>query len=148
MTGVEADAQARVAVERVAESGELRDRAADRATRAGGVLEAEPELVGRQLEKVAKRRCHLPDRVAEAVAEVRADVEDDRVGLDRSRRLHRRLQRLERLLPNRPVAAREVHEVEGMTRDVPDARLPPARPEALELLRRVLGRASTYAGSG
>ena len=42
-------------VERVAESGELTDGAADRPAGARGVLEAEPEVVGRQLEQVVKR---------------------------------------------------------------------------------------------
>ena len=55
VAGVEADAEPRVRVERVEEGGELRHRAADRAARAGGVLEAEPEPVRRQLEQVAER---------------------------------------------------------------------------------------------
>ena len=82
VTGVEADAQPPMPVERVAESSELTDGATDRSAGARGVLEAEPEVVGRQLEQVAKGRCHLLHGGAEAVPEMRADVEDDRVGLD------------------------------------------------------------------
>ncbi len=77
---------------------ELGDRAADRPARAGGVLHAQPEVVGRQLEELAKRRLDELDGLVEAVAEVRADVEDDGVGADRVRRLHRRAQRRERVL--------------------------------------------------
>ena len=63
--------------DRVGERRELGDRAADRAARAGGVLHAQPEVVGRQLEELAQRRRDELDGLVEAVAEVRADVEDD-----------------------------------------------------------------------
>ena len=52
---VEADAEPPVAVRRVAERSELGDRPADRATCSRGVLEAEPELVGRQRQELAER---------------------------------------------------------------------------------------------
>ena len=82
VTGVQADAEPPMPVERVAESGKLTDGATDRPAGTRGILEAEPEVVGRQLEQVVERRCHLLDRGPEAVPEMRADVEDDRVGGD------------------------------------------------------------------
>ena len=50
VAGVEADAEPRVAVERVDERRELVDRAADRAAGAGRVLEQEPRLLGAAVE--------------------------------------------------------------------------------------------------
>ena len=83
MARVHANSEPRVPVQRVAERGELRNRAADGAARTRGVLEAEPEIVGRELEELAKCRGDGFHRVVESVAEVRADVEDDGVGADR-----------------------------------------------------------------
>ena len=59
------------------------------------------------------------DGVVEAETEVRADVEDDRLGADRVGRLHRRAERHERVLADGRVAAREVDEVERVARDAP-----------------------------
>ena len=80
---VDADPEARMPVDRVGEHLELGDRAADRSAGARGVLQAQPEVVGRQLEQLAKRGHDELHRVVEAEAEVRADVEDDRLGADR-----------------------------------------------------------------
>jgi len=49
----------------------------------------------RHLEERAQRRRDELDRIVEAVAEVRADVEDHGLGADRAGRLHRRLKRQE-----------------------------------------------------
>ena len=47
---------------------ELGDRATDRPARAGGVLHAQPEVVGRELEELAERRLDELDGLVEAVA--------------------------------------------------------------------------------
>jgi hypothetical protein len=70
VAGVEADAEPRVGVEHVEERGELGHGAADRAARPGRVLEAEPQLVGRELEELLKGRRHELDRLLEAVPQV------------------------------------------------------------------------------
>ena len=86
-----------MAIDRIRERRELGDRAADRPACTGGVLHAEPEVVGRQLEEPEAR---LDERngFVEPEAEVRAHVEDDGLGADRLRRLHRRAERRERVL--------------------------------------------------
>src|SRR5205085_6755334 len=103
------------------DSSELHERAPYRATGAGGVLHQEP---GRgalaALEQLA-HRLHDPLQArVEAGAEVRADVEDDRVGLDRAPDLDRVLERRDRLVVERVVRAREVDEVEGVADDGAD----------------------------
>ena len=140
VAGVETDAEPRVAIRRVRERGELGDRPADRPACTGGVLHAEPEVVGRQLEELAKRGLDERDGFVEPEAEVRADVEDDRLGADRVRRLHRRAERHERVLAYRGIATREVDEVEGVTADGLDAGLTAPRPEPRDLLGRVRRR--------
>ena len=100
----------------------------------GGVLHAEPEVVGRQLEELPKRGLDERDGFVEPEAEVRADVEDDRLGADRVRGLHRRAERDERVLAYRGIATREVDEVEGVTADSLDAGLTAPRPEPCDLL--------------
>ena len=50
---VETEAEPRVPVDGVGESGELGDRAADGAAGASCVLHAQPEVVGRELEELA-----------------------------------------------------------------------------------------------
>ena len=53
---VEADAQARMPVERVVQRRQLVQRASDRVAGAGGVLHAEPRGVGAALERLRERR--------------------------------------------------------------------------------------------
>ena len=67
-------------------------------------------------------------------------MEDNGVGLDRTRRLHRRAQGDEGLLPYLDVAAREIDEVEGMARHRFHLRLAAPRAKALELFGCVFGR--------
>ncbi len=59
---------------------------------------------------------------------------------DRVRRLHRRPQRHERVLADDPICAREIDEVQRVTGDGLDARLPPSRAEPVDLLRCVRRR--------
>ena len=110
----------RMAADGVGERGKLVDRAPDRPAGACGVLDAQPEPVSRQLEELAHRGRDDGDRPVEAVAEVRAGVEHDRVGVDRARGVHRRPQRGERFRANLGVRAREVDEVERVAGDVAD----------------------------
>ena len=124
----------------VGERGELGDRPADRPACAGGVLHAEPEVVGRQLEELAQRGLDERDRFVEPEAEVRADVEDDRLGADRVRGLHRRAERRERVLAYRGIATREVDEVERVAGDGLHAGLTAPRAEPCDLLGRVRRR--------
>ena len=137
---VEAEAEPRMPVDGVRERRELGDRAADRAARSGSVLHAQPEIVGRELEELAQRGLDDLDGLVEPEPEVGADVEDDRLRADRVRRLHRRPQRRQRVLAHGRVAAREVHEVEGVTGHRLHARLAAPFPEPRDLLRCVLGR--------
>ena len=139
--------RAGVAIDRVRERRELGDRAADRPTSTCSVLHAEPEVVGRELEELAQRGLDERDGFVEPEAEVRADVEDNGLGADRVRGLHRCAERGERVLAHRRVAAREVDEVEGVARDGLHARLPAACAEARDLLRRSARSAATSVGS-
>ena len=129
-----------MAVDRIRERRELGDRAADRPACTGGVLHAEPKVVGRQLEELPKRGLDERNGFVEPEAEVRAHVEDDGLGADCLRRLHRGAERRERVLAHRGVAAREVDEIEGVARDGLHAGLPAPRAEARNLVGRVRGR--------
>ena len=102
---------------------------------AGGVLHAQPEVVGGELEELTQRRLDELDGVVEPEPEVRADVEDDRLGADRVGRLHRRPERRERVLAHGGISAGEVHEVEGVARHGLDSCLPATLAEARDLLR-------------
>ena len=129
-----------MAVEPLVERRELLDRAADRAARAGGVLHQQPRRVVRELEHLLHRRQHARHARLEAGAEMRADVEDDAVGSDRARDLHRVAERRDRLLVDVVVGRREVAEVERVAEDAvqPDLRAPLA--EAVERRRVVIRR--------
>ena len=128
-------------VERVAQSRELVDRATDRRPGAGGVLHAEPEVVGRELENLPQGTRDDVERLVESVTEVRSDVEDDSLCADRLRGLHRRSERLERLRADLVVPTREVHEVERVTHHGAYPGLLPALSEPVDLVRRVGRRA-------
>jgi hypothetical protein len=71
---------------------------------------------------------------------VRADVEDDAVGVDRAGDVDRGAQRCDRLLVDVVLRRGEVDQVEGVTDDGGDPRLGGAFPEALEVRRIVVRR--------
>ena len=89
MARVEADAEARVASEPLDDGRELLDRPPDRRAGARGVLDQEPGRLAAALERELECRKRPFEARLEAGAEVRADVEDDAVGLDRAGDLHR-----------------------------------------------------------
>ena len=70
VAGVETDAESPMPVQPLEQGFELGHRAPDGPACAGGVLHAEPEVVGRQLEEVSKLGRHGLERVVEAVAEM------------------------------------------------------------------------------
>ena len=83
MARVEAEAELRGPAEAVHDRDELVERAADRPAGAGGVLEKEPGRVGARRERALERRHRPGETGVEPGAEMRADVENDAVGLDR-----------------------------------------------------------------
>ena len=119
---------------------ELLDRAADRPPGAGGVLHQQPGLVRGELEHLLHRGHDAFEPMLEAGAEMRADVEDDGVGADRARDLHRVAQRGDRLLVHGVVGSGEVAEVERMAEDAAHARLGAPLAEAVEGRRVVVRR--------
>ncbi len=76
----------------------------------------------------------------EAGAEVRADVEDHAVRLDRGGGIHRRAHRRDRLLVDLVVGRCEVAEVERVADDAADPVLGALRLERLDRLRLVVRR--------
>ena len=141
MARVEADAEPRVPVERVDEDRELVDRAADRAAGAGGVLEQEPGRVGAAVEHLSSAGTQRSTPAFKPGAEVRADVEDDAVGLDRAGRVDGRAHRRAALAVDRLVRRREVAEVERVHEHGADPGLGSPLAEAREILLGVLGEA-------
>ena len=144
---VEADAEPRMPVEPLPERRELVDRASDRAAGAGRVLHQQPRLVGAELEHLLHRRHDALEARLEAAAEVRADVEDDAVGADPARDLHRVAHRRDGLLVDGVVGRGEVAEVERVAEDAADPGLRPLLAEALEARRDRGSSAATCAGS-
>ena len=120
MARVEADAEPRMAVEPLDQRRELVERAADRGARAGRVLHQQPRVALAALEDPLERRDRPLEPGLEAGAEVRADVEDDAVGLDRARRVDGVAHRLDRLLVDHVVGRGEVAEVERVADDAAD----------------------------
>ena len=112
MAGVETDPEPRMPAERVDEQRELVDGAADRAARAGRVLEQEPGRLARAFEHLLERRNTPLEAGLEAGAQVGADVEDDPVRLDRDGGVDRREHGLKALAEDRRVRRREVAQVE------------------------------------
>jgi hypothetical protein len=131
VTRVEADAEPRVPVEPLEQGRQLVERAADRAPGARGVLHQEPRVARAALEDLRHRGHDAVESLVEAGAEMRADVEDDRVGLDRARDVDRRAHRRDRLVVDL-VRRGEVAEVERVARDAADTRLRAARLEPLD----------------
>ena len=141
VAGVEADAEALVAVESGDDRRQLLERAADRTAGAGRVLEQEPGRVRAVLEHLAQSGHAALEPGVEARPEVRADVEDDAVRLDRARRVDGCDHRREALPVNDVVRGGEVAEVERVHQHRPDPRLGAELPEAGQILLRMLGEA-------
>ncbi len=95
---VEADPEPRVSVEPVDQRRQLLERAADRAAGAGRVLDQQPRIALAALEDLRQRAARAVEPGSKPGAEMRADVEDDAVGVDRARGIDGRLQRGDRLL--------------------------------------------------
>ncbi len=107
----------------------------------GRVLHQEPGVAVAAARGSARApRTTRSSAAVEAGAEVRADVEDDRVRLDRARGVDRGAHRRDRLLVDRVVGRGEVAEVERVADDPADARLGAPRLEPLDRLRLVRGR--------
>jgi glutamyl/glutaminyl-tRNA synthetase len=140
VAGIETDAEVRVPSEPIDEDGQLVDRPADRAAGAGRVLEQEPGRVRAPAERPLEGRKHAFESDLEAGAEMRADMEDDSVGLDRAGDVDRVLEGRDRLLVDRLVRSRQVDEVERVADDGTDAGLGAARFEALEVVGVVVRR--------
>ncbi len=138
---VEADAEPRVGVESLVERGQLLERAADRPARACRVLHAEPGRLVAVFERLCQGRRDPLDRGLEPGAEVRAHVEDDGLGLDRTRGVDGRAQGRDALLVEVGLRAREVDEVERVDEDAADPELGAALAEGREVGRVVLGKA-------
>src|SRR5262249_38096992 len=107
----------------------------------GRVLHAKPGRLVAVLERLIQRGHDSLDGGLEAGAEVRADVEDDRLGADRAGGVDGRAQRRDALLVEVVLRAREVDQVERGDRDGadPGPLAPPAK--ALQAGRVVLGEA-------
>src|SRR2546421_4583002 len=140
MAGVEADAEPLVSTQGVVERRELVDRAADRIAGAGRVLDQQPGGLRATFERLSQRRHSALQADLEAGALVRADMEDDPVGLDRAADVHGVFQRGDRLLIELVVRARQVDQVEGVTDDAADPGLGAALLETLEVGRVVVRR--------
>src|SRR5262245_8224232 len=92
MARVEANAEPRMAGERLVERGQLLEGATDRAARAGRVLHAQPRRLVAPFERLGEGGDDALQRGIEATAQMRADVEDDRLGADRAGSVHGRTQ--------------------------------------------------------
>jgi hypothetical protein len=97
MAGIEADTEPFVAPDSVHDQHELVERASDRSAGAGRVLDEEPRAFVAALEHLLDRRHRPFEAGVEAGAEMRADVEDDPVRLDRAGCVHGRSHRLDAL---------------------------------------------------
>src|SRR5256886_4064012 len=140
MARIEADPEPLVPVERRVERRELFDRAADRVSRAGRVLDQQPGDVRAALERLVERRHHSLERYLETGALVGPHVEDHAVGLDRDGYVHRVLERGDGFLIDLVLRAGEVDQVEGVADDAPDSGFGAAFLEALEVGRVVVRR--------
>ena len=139
---VEADADARVAVEAVDERGELVDRAADRVARAGRVLDQQPGVVRAALEALLQCGHDAFQPLVEAGALVGADVEDHAFRADAAGDVDGVLKGRNGLVVEVFLRARQVDQVERVADDALDAGLGAALLEALEVRR---GRGSSGA---
>ena len=141
VTRVEADAEPLVAAGRVVDRGQLFQRAPDRVPGSRRVLHAEPRRLVGALERLGQRGHDALEAGLEAGAEVRADVEDDRLGADRGGGVDGRAQRGDALLVEVVLRAGEVQQVERVDRDGADPELLAPGAEGLEVGRVVLGEA-------
>ena len=92
------------------------------------------------LQRLLERRHRSLEPGLEARAAVRAHVQDDAVGLDRDRCVHRLQHGVEALAVDRLVRRREVDEVERVDEGCAEAGLGARVAECLEVLRIVLGK--------
>src|SRR5437764_4515369 len=112
MARVEADAETLVAVERVEDRCQLVERAPDRSTGARGVLHQQPRSLAAPVEHLRQRRHGATEPDVEAGTEVRTDVEDHRLRVDRARGVDRCPHRGDAFLVDRVVGRSKVDEVE------------------------------------
>src|SRR6266550_3359763 len=138
MARVETDAEALVPSERGEDGGELVERAADRPAGARGVLHQQPGSVVAAVEHLLDRRHEPLQAGLEAGTEMRAEVEDNRLGLEHARRVERRAHGVDALRVDGVVRRGEVHEIDRVNEDR-DAGVLAFRPELLEIRRVVLG---------
>src|SRR3954447_2337009 len=140
VTGVETDPEALVPAERVEQHSELVDRSSDRAAGSGRVLHQQPRALAAALEHLLHRGHGSLEARLEPGAQVGADVEHDRVGMDGARRVDGRPHRLDALAVDLLVGRGEIHEVEAV-HERGDAELRAPLAEALEVLLVVLRKA-------
>ena len=140
MARVEAEAEPRMTVEPLVERRELVERAADGAAGAGGVLHQQPGLVRAQLQQQPHCGQDALDAGLETDAQVGADVENDPVSTDRTRDLHRVVQRRDRFLVHVVLRRGEVAEVQSVAEDAVETDLGAAFPEACEVCGVVIRR--------
>jgi glutamyl-tRNA synthetase len=117
------------------ENGELVDRAADGAAGSGRVLEQKPGRVRAPLEYSLDGGEHAHEPCLEPRPEMRADVEDDPVGLDRAGDVDRVLEGGYGLLVDRVIRSGQVDEVQPVADHGADTGLGAACLEALEVFR-------------
>ena len=141
VAGVEAEPELRVMIEAVEQCCELVDRAADRGSGAGRVLEQDPGPVVACVERRLECGSGLLEPGVQAGAEMGADVEDDSVGFDGAGDLDGLQERRTRLLPDLAVRGGEIDEVHGVTDNRSDPCLGARLFEALDVFRRVARRA-------
>jgi hypothetical protein len=132
MAGIEADAEASMAPQPVDERCQLLERATDRPAGTGGVLDQEPRLVGTALQHLLDRGSRTLQARLEAGPEVRTDVEDDAVRVDRAGCVDGAAERRNRFLVDHVVRAREVAEVDRVDEGGLDAGVPRPNREAGE----------------
>src|SRR5580765_2307493 len=138
MAGIEADTEPFVAPDSVHDQHELVERASDRSAGAGRVLDQGPRPFVAALEHLLDRRHRPVEADVETGAEMRADVEDDPIRLDRTGCVDGRPHRLDALRVDRVVRSGKVDEVESVDEDA-EARFLALRSEGLEV-GRVVGR--------
>ena len=137
---VEADAEARVVFQTLEEDVQLFERAADRPACARRVLHQQPGVALAALQDAGECGARPLETRLEAGAEVRADVEDDAVRLDRARSVDGVAHRLDRLLVDLLVRCGQVAQVERVADDAADTRLAPAGLEPFDRFGLVVGR--------
>jgi hypothetical protein len=141
VAGVEADAESGMTVEAVEDDRELGDGAAHRAARSGRVLEEDPRIRAlTALERAAEGADDAIETTLEAGAQVRADVEDDPVRLDRAGDLDRVQESVDRLFVDVLLGSGQIDEVDRVTKNCLDPGLLTALLETLDVVGVVIRR--------